>query len=46
VAFYILEQLKIDMHWIKLEIVTLSNRITSKESKLYFTSGGSREVQK
>ena len=41
-----LEQLKIDMNRIKLIPVKLSNRITTKNSDLYFVTSGSSDTQK
>jgi len=41
-----LEQLKLELARIKLVPMKLSNRITSKNSTLYFITGGGNEVQK
>jgi len=43
---YSLEQMKVELARIKLVPVKLSNRINSKNSKLYFITGSGREVQK
>ena len=42
---YSLEQIKIDLARIKLVPVTLNNRIDGQNKKLFFITGGSREVQ-
>lgn len=41
-----LERLKLELARIKLVPVKLSNRITSKNSMLYFVTGGDSEIQK